>query len=313
LTFTTNIIYGGGSSTIPVSAISVTGNAVVGSTLTAAPIPSGATGSYQWQVADAGDGTYANILGATSSAYVIDGAYAGKFIKVTFIASGSYIGTLSSNIINPAVVMTGSIKYWTGVGSSDVTTGTQTEAIGTGNVISITKDATKNIRIALADGVAVSGAVVAETNGTIADGTSNYSTDNAKLVPLYLTSVPAGAEAYYTVKNGGPGADAYSKYLLASINISGTKTNMNIVRDFSVATDTTGKQLPYAYLYQDSTGKLWLVDGAKNSIAGTTRTLNQNRYTVDSLSESNGEPAGDYVMAGALYIGNIGITLRLAN
>ncbi|PKM59314.1 MAG: hypothetical protein CVU99_14075, partial [Firmicutes bacterium HGW-Firmicutes-4] len=87
---------GGGSTTVVVSAITVTGDAVVGATLTAAPTPGAATGTYQWKSSDTADGTYANITGATSSTYVIDGAYAGKFIKVTFTASGSYTGTQTS-------------------------------------------------------------------------------------------------------------------------------------------------------------------------------------------------------------------------
>ena len=83
-------------SAISVSAITVTGNAVVGATLTAAPTPGAATGTYQWKSSDTSGGTYANITGATSSTYVIDGAYAGKFIKVTFTATGSYTGTITS-------------------------------------------------------------------------------------------------------------------------------------------------------------------------------------------------------------------------
>ena len=87
---------GGGGSSVAVSAISVTGDAVVGATLTAAPTPAGATGTYQWKSSDSADGTYENIIGATSSTYTIDSAYAGKFIKVTFTASGNYTGTKTS-------------------------------------------------------------------------------------------------------------------------------------------------------------------------------------------------------------------------
>ena len=38
-----------------VSAITVTGNTVVGATLTAAPTPSGATGTYQWKSSGSAD------------------------------------------------------------------------------------------------------------------------------------------------------------------------------------------------------------------------------------------------------------------
>jgi len=95
---------GGGSSTIGgwlpstvlVSAITVTGDAVVGATLTAAPTPDEATGTYQWKSSDTANGTYANITDATSSTYVIGEAYLGDFIKVTFTATGSYSGTQTS-------------------------------------------------------------------------------------------------------------------------------------------------------------------------------------------------------------------------
>ena len=90
---------------VPVSAITVTGDAVVGATLTAAPTPGAATGTYQWKSSDTADGTYVNITGATSSTYVIEGAYAGKFIKVTFTATGSYTGTQTSVAKGPVVVV----------------------------------------------------------------------------------------------------------------------------------------------------------------------------------------------------------------
>src|SRR5665648_91712 len=92
LTFTTNVITGGRNHDIAVRDITVTGDAVAGATLTAAPTPGAATGAYQWKSSDSADGTYANITGATSSTYVINDAYAGKFIKVTFTATGSYSG-----------------------------------------------------------------------------------------------------------------------------------------------------------------------------------------------------------------------------
>ncbi|MFY9188403.1 MAG: S-layer homology domain-containing protein, partial [bacterium] len=64
---------GGGrrDETVSVSAISVTGVAKVGETLTATITPSGATASYQWMRSDSEDkdGTYTNISGATEKTY----------------------------------------------------------------------------------------------------------------------------------------------------------------------------------------------------------------------------------------------------
>lgn len=89
---------GGGGSTTPaevaVSAISVTGNLVVGETLTAVTTPAEATVTYQWQKADAVDGTYTDIAGATNKTYVLVAEDAGKYIKVKVTGtSGNYTGT----------------------------------------------------------------------------------------------------------------------------------------------------------------------------------------------------------------------------
>ena len=91
---------GGNSSssttTTKVSAISISGDAVVGATLTANPTPTAATGTYQWMRADTADGTYTDISGATSNTYTLDAADSGKYIKVKITAIGSYTGTATS-------------------------------------------------------------------------------------------------------------------------------------------------------------------------------------------------------------------------
>ncbi|MBN2650939.1 MAG: DUF4959 domain-containing protein, partial [Spirochaetales bacterium] len=211
--------------------------------------------------------------------------------------------------LTPASI-SGHIKYWVGVGSS-VVAGGETKAIEEDNVIEIKKDVENSIRIAL-DDVTLDGSPVASAVGTISAGNVNYSADNSKLVPLYLTSVPSGAVEYYTAKGNG---NVYSKYLVSTVNLAGTKTNMNESRAFTIDSDIDGVQFPFAYIYSDKDGKLWLVDGAKHSIAGVSRTLDQNRYTFDALAEvATGEPAGDYVMTGRLASErNLSITLRLVN
>ncbi|WP_312070586.1 S-layer homology domain-containing protein, partial [Anaerotignum propionicum] len=84
------------SSKKSVSAIAVTGTAVVGAKLTATPTPTAATGTYRWQKCDTVNGTYTNITGATSSTYTIATGDEGKYIRVVFSASGSYKGTQTS-------------------------------------------------------------------------------------------------------------------------------------------------------------------------------------------------------------------------
>ncbi|HBF66001.1 MAG TPA: hypothetical protein DDW34_09940, partial [Clostridium sp.] len=81
------------SSKKSVSAIAVTGTAVVGAKLTATPTPTAATGTYRWQKCDTVNGTYTNITGATASTYTITTGDAGKYLRVVFSASGSYKGT----------------------------------------------------------------------------------------------------------------------------------------------------------------------------------------------------------------------------
>ena len=85
-------------STVEVSAISVTGDAVVGGTLTAVPDPADATVTYQWMICDTVDGMYTNIAGATSATYTLVADDVGKYIKVTATGTGSYTGTVTSDV-----------------------------------------------------------------------------------------------------------------------------------------------------------------------------------------------------------------------
>lgn len=91
---------------VQVSDISVEGVVKVGEELTATPTPSGATVSYQWQIADAEDSTYTNITGATSSIYKLVSADLGKYIKVRATGTGYYKGTVESKPVGPVVAAT---------------------------------------------------------------------------------------------------------------------------------------------------------------------------------------------------------------
>ncbi|PKM73700.1 MAG: hypothetical protein CVU91_01185, partial [Firmicutes bacterium HGW-Firmicutes-16] len=86
---------GGGSTTIAVSAITVTGTAKVGSALVATSTPTGATVSYQWKVSTDGT-TYTDISGATTSTYTPVVGDFDKYIKVVATGTGSYTGTVTS-------------------------------------------------------------------------------------------------------------------------------------------------------------------------------------------------------------------------
>ena len=85
---------------IPVSAISVEGVAKVGETLTAKVTPEKATVTYKWMRADAEDGEYVAIAGATDKTYTLSEADAGKWIKVEVKGTGNYTGT-KSKVVGP--------------------------------------------------------------------------------------------------------------------------------------------------------------------------------------------------------------------
>ncbi|MGI6618451.1 MAG: S-layer homology domain-containing protein [Bacillota bacterium] len=86
---------------VPVRAISVEGVAKVGETLTAKVTPPEATVTYQWQKADAADGTFENISGATDSTYTLTNEDADKYIRVVVTGTGSYTGTKTSAAVGP--------------------------------------------------------------------------------------------------------------------------------------------------------------------------------------------------------------------
>jgi hypothetical protein len=87
----------------PLTAIeAISGAAEVGETLTAGTLnPAGAIATYQWQRADAADGIYGNIPGATADSYTLTAADKTKYIKVVAIGSGNYSGTVTSTHKGP--------------------------------------------------------------------------------------------------------------------------------------------------------------------------------------------------------------------
>ena len=73
--------------------VSVSGDKIVGATLTASVSgqPSGTTSTtYQWQRADAVNGTYVNISGATSKTYKTANADANKYVRVLVNTANTY-------------------------------------------------------------------------------------------------------------------------------------------------------------------------------------------------------------------------------
>lgn len=81
----------------------ISGSAQVGQTLTAGVLtPADATVVYQWQRCDAPDGTYVDIVGATSSNYTLLTSDLGYYFRVSATGSGVYAGRVDSEFVGPA-------------------------------------------------------------------------------------------------------------------------------------------------------------------------------------------------------------------
>ncbi len=101
--------------TIEVSAVSVEGDVVAGSTLTAATAPNGATVTYQWQIAEADQGeepggeAFIDIDNATSKTYRLVEEDKGKYVRVMVDGYGTYTGTKTSDVVGPVATPANSI------------------------------------------------------------------------------------------------------------------------------------------------------------------------------------------------------------
>jgi hypothetical protein len=90
------------ASPVTISAIVIDGNAIFNETLTAKPSPAGATANYQWQASTTVDGTYEDIIGATTNTYTLTADEIGKWIKVEANGTGGYTGIVISDHVGPA-------------------------------------------------------------------------------------------------------------------------------------------------------------------------------------------------------------------
>lgn len=103
---------------VPVGTISITGDAVVGATLTAQVTPSGATVTYQWQ-SSADEVNWDDISGRTSKTYVLSEEDGGKYIRVNVTGTGNYTGTKTSDSIGPVEAVINDRLSITGVSIND--------------------------------------------------------------------------------------------------------------------------------------------------------------------------------------------------
>lgn len=85
-----------------VTAVTISGSAEVGQTLTVATItPTGINVDYQWQRADAQNGTYSDIAGADKSTYKLTTDDLNKYVRVQVSARAPHNGTPTSDPVGP--------------------------------------------------------------------------------------------------------------------------------------------------------------------------------------------------------------------
>ena len=97
----------------------ITGTTQVGQILASGALnPSNAVVNYQWQNSNTSNGTYTNIIGATSPTYTIASSDVGKYIKVVSTGNGGYTGTITSDA--SAVITAGTFTMATITGTTQV-------------------------------------------------------------------------------------------------------------------------------------------------------------------------------------------------
>jgi len=82
--------------TTPITAVTISGTFKKDKTLTANTTPTGASATYQWQIASSSTGTWANISGATSKTYKLpdNSNNNSKYIRVIATGTGGYSGSI---------------------------------------------------------------------------------------------------------------------------------------------------------------------------------------------------------------------------
>ncbi|MCB2300921.1 beta strand repeat-containing protein, partial [Clostridium tagluense] len=213
---------------IVVSAITITGNAVVGATLTAAPTPTNATVTYQWQKSDTAGGTYTNI-GTNSNTYVPGANDAGKFIKVTITGTGRYSGTATS--VAKAVASSDErVNSVATISDKNVANGTSLNAVGLPT----------NVNITLSDTTTTNAAITWDGGSPTYDGNAegSYTFNGTITLPTGVTN-PNNIKASVRVNVAAPVVQGKTISSIAaisdrnvangtSLNAVGLPTNVDI-------------------------------------------------------------------------------------
>ena len=263
----TNDVYNGMSATSAASAkvgkgshsapsVSISGAKVYGSTLTASVSgqPSGTTSTtYQWQRADAANGTYANIANATGRTYSVGTADMNKYLRVLVNTANTYYnvpqGVSSGYGAIGKATSTPSVK----LGGTALTGGTLTctvsglPAVGTNNIAyqwQYSKDGSTDW-----------------TNSSYSDAkTSSLKLQGADLGWHYRCSVSFSGNAYYDIKGAvtaasaaiGKGTSAAPKVTISGGKSYGSSMTASVSGQPSGTTSTS-----YQWQYSSDGGKTW--------------------------------------------------------
>ena len=254
---------GKGSHAAP--SVSISGAKTYGSTLTAnvSGQPTGTTGTtYQWQRADATNGTYANISNATGRTYSVGTADMNKYLRVLVNTANTYY-----NVSQGVSAGYGSIGKATSspsvrLGGTALTGGTLTctisglPAVGTNNIAyqwQYSKDGSTDW-----------------TNSSYSDAkTNSLKLQGADLGWHYRCSVSFSGNAYYDIKGAvtaasaviGKGTAAAPKVTISGGKSYGSSMTANVSGQPSGTTSTS-----YQWQYSSDGGKTW----ANSSWSGST-------------------------------------------
>ena len=269
-----------GKGSHPAPSVSISGAKVYGSTLTAGVSgqPTGTTSTtYQWQRADAANGTYANIANATGRTYSVGTADMNKYLRVLVNTANTYYnvsqgvsagyGAIGKATAAPSVKLGGTAL----TGGTLACTVSGLPAVGTNNIAyqwQYSKDGSTNW-----------------TNSSYSDAkTSSLKLQGSDLGWHYRCSVSFSGNAYYDIKGAvttasaaiGKGTATAPKVTISGGKSYGSSMTASVSGQPSGTTSTS-----YRWQYSSDGGKTW----ANSTWSGST---------TNKISSFGGDFEGKY-------------------
>lgn len=254
---TTSAAYGPiGKGSHAAPSVSISGAKTYGSTLTAnvSGQPTGTTGTtYQWQRADATNGTYANISNATGRTYSVGTADMNKYLRVLVNTANTYYNVSQGVSAGYGAIGKATSSPSVRLGGTALTGGTLTctisglPAVGTNNIAyqwQYSKDGSTDW-----------------TNSSYSDAkTNSLKLQGADLGWHYRCSVSFSGNAYYDIKGAvtaasaviGKGTAAAPKVTISGGKSYGSSMTANVSGQPSGTTSTS-----YQWQFSSDGGKTW--------------------------------------------------------